>query len=135
MRSNTNEQVTFTKLYSLFINNKAIGLFGLIETFQDPWTAAVFGNGDTDYESGHMYQGYGIHSSKKNGDGVSDLGYNEDLGYYNRLQYKVKTGPNKKLVESFDELQEFTKFIYDSTAQTSLSKWDQVIDVEGFLRA
>ncbi len=112
-------------------------MFGFIETFQDPWTAAVFANGDTDYKSGHMYQGYGTRGISKTELVISDLRYEgEDVNRYNFGQYKVKIGPKNKNVESYKGLQEITKFIKESTVQTTTeSEWEKVLDMDGILRS
>ncbi|KAG1190059.1 hypothetical protein G6F70_009419 [Rhizopus microsporus] len=51
----------------VFLNDQEIGLFGLIETFQDPWTANVFADGDKDYKGGNLYQGVGAGTNNTGG--------------------------------------------------------------------
>lgn len=112
-------------------------MYGLIETFQDPWNAAVFANGDSNYESGHMYQGYGTRVTRELGPIISDLHYEgTDINRYNVGQYKIKVGPKKKSIKSYEGLQEFTKFVTESSTKTTPeSEWEKVLDVDGFLRA
>lgn len=39
----------------LYINNRAIGLFGLAEDFKKPWIRNKFANGDKDFDHGALY--------------------------------------------------------------------------------
>lgn len=100
--------------------------------------AAVFADGSTNYKSGHLYQGVGANYFKSvvaSELAASDLHYEPNLEKYAAGQYKVKAGPNKKDIEAFKELQDFTKFINDSTAGiTSQSEWEKVLDVDGLIR-
>ncbi|KAI8090412.1 coth protein-domain-containing protein [Thamnidium elegans] len=118
----------------LFINNKPIGLYGLIETFQDPWVASQFAGGDKNYASGYLYQGVTA------GDNptipvISNLDYYTNLSYYNAGEYKIKAGPSKKNDEDYTRLQSFTKFIQDANAETTIEEWGQQLDTDGFLRS
>ena len=122
---------------SLFINNQPIGFFGIIENFQEPWTAAVFGHGESDYVSGYLYEGISIGTSIPNKPVASDLRYEgTDINFYNGGQYKIKAGPDKKEASAYKGLQEFTQFVNASTVEkTSPSEWEKRLDVSGFLRA
>lgn len=113
-----------------------MGLYGLIETFQDPWAAATFAEGDTSYVSGSLYQGTG-YMYADNEFFISDLRYEgSNITRYNNGQYKVKAGPNKKSVEAYTNLQEFTKFINESLVEkTPTDEWESRLNVDGFLRA
>lgn len=113
-----------------------MGLYGLIETFQDPWTAATFANGEENYESGSLYQGIGFAFADYE-IFVSDLRYEgTNLSRYANTQYKIKAGPDRKTVDGFANLQQFTKFLNESTlAHTSTDEWESQLHVDGFLRA
>jgi hypothetical protein len=122
------------------MNGQPVGLFGLIETFQDPWLANEFANGDKDYDSGNLYQGAaanleGIGSKEF---AFSDLRYYENVTLYSLGEYKVKAGPakdEKGPEKIYGELQDFTKFIQETNNQTTVSQWEQRINTEGFIRA
>ncbi|GAA5798492.1 hypothetical protein HPULCUR_003896 [Helicostylum pulchrum] len=121
----------------LFIDNKAVGLYGLIETFQDPWVAAEFADGEKDYGAGYLYQGTGLSQLGSRAYTISDLSYEGvDIENYNGGQYKIKAGKHKKRISSYEYLQEFIKFINEtSVSTTSESEWEKKLDVDGFLRA
>ncbi|KAG2237294.1 hypothetical protein INT48_009027 [Thamnidium elegans] len=121
----------------LFIDNKAVGLYGLIETFQDPWAAAEFADGDKGYEAGYLYQGIGFTLDDSKGFKISDLRYEGiNMANYSVGQYKIKAGINKKRINAYQDLQEFTKFIDESSVSTTPeSEWEKKLDVDGFIRA
>ncbi|KAG2237296.1 hypothetical protein INT48_009029 [Thamnidium elegans] len=121
----------------LFIDNKAVGLYGLIETFQDPWAAAEFADGEKGYKSGYLYQGIGLALTSSGEVRASDLRYEGiDMASYRAGQYKIKAGKHKKRINAYQDLQEFTKFINESSVSTTPeSEWEKKLDVDGFLRA
>ncbi|GAA5798493.1 hypothetical protein HPULCUR_003897 [Helicostylum pulchrum] len=118
-------------------NNKAVGLYGLIETFQDPWAAAEFADGEKGYKAGYLYQGIGFSLTSAGVFKVSDLRYEGiDMANYRFGQYKIKAGKHKKRINAYQDLQEFTKFINESSVSTTPeSEWEKKLDVDGFLRA
>lgn len=118
----------------MFINNKPIGLYGLIETFQDPWVASQFAGGDKNYESGYLYQGVTA-GDNQTLPVMSNLDYHSNLSYYNAGEYKIKAGPSKKNDEDYTRLQNFTQFIQDANAETTVEEWKQQLDTDGFLRS
>jgi hypothetical protein len=113
-----------------------MGLFGILETYQDPWPANEFANGEKDYKSGLLYQGIGFNNFGR-GAAISDLRYEgKNITKYDLGQYKIKAGPHKKSADAYEDLQKFTKFINESTVETTPeSEWEKRIDVDGFLRA
>ncbi|EPB83655.1 hypothetical protein HMPREF1544_09571 [Mucor circinelloides 1006PhL] len=120
----------------VFINQKPAGLYGLIETFQDPWTANVFGGGDANYKSGYLYQGQ-IAGPNQTVPVFSDLSYyGENTTLYSLGQYKIKAGTDKdETPDDFKDLQEFTKFINGTTSNTTVEEWEKHLDTEVFTRA
>ncbi|KAI9480424.1 MAG: coth protein-domain-containing protein [Benjaminiella poitrasii] len=120
----------------LVINNRPIGLYGLIETFQDPWLANVFANGDKDYRSGFLYQGR-VLGDNQTEIFFSDLSYyGENLTTYSLGQYEIKAGDQEQgTPEDFEQLKEFTKFINETDENTSVDIWASRLDTEGFIRA
>ncbi|KAF1796993.1 coth protein-domain-containing protein [Mucor lusitanicus] len=120
----------------VFINQKPAGLYGLIETFQDPWTANVFGGGDANYKSGYLYQGQ-IAAPNQTVPVFSDLSYyGENTTLYSLGQYKIKAGTDKdETADDFKDLQEFTKYINSTTSNTTVDEWEKHLDTEVFTRA
>ncbi|KAI8090406.1 coth protein-domain-containing protein [Thamnidium elegans] len=121
----------------LFVDNKAAGLYGLIEAFQDPWSATEFADGKKGYKSGYLYQGVGYAQLSSGGFKISDLRYEGiDMANYRAGQYKIKAGKHKKRINAYQDLQEFTKFIDESSVSTTPeSEWEKKLDVDGFIRA
>ncbi|KAI9271978.1 coth protein-domain-containing protein [Sporodiniella umbellata] len=113
----------------LFINNHEVGLYGLIEPFQDPWTANEFSNGNRDYVSGMLYQGSGRSPNSL----ISDLSYMHNLTAYADGQYKIKAGEEN----NFRPLQKLTKFIeYGPTQdEDSAEVWNYKLDMDTVIRA
>lgn len=121
-------------LHRVFINNKPVGLYGIIETFQDPWVASEFAGGSKDYTSGYLYQGQAA-AENATLPVLSDLEYYPNISYYNAGQYKIKAGPSKKNDVDYADLQKFTKFIADSSTNTTTEEWEKVFDTTSFMRA
>ncbi|KAG1138751.1 hypothetical protein G6F37_010273 [Rhizopus arrhizus] len=113
----------------VFLNDKEIGLFGLIETFQDPWTALEFGDGDEDYDGGNVYQANGRSSTHHD----SDLGYMKNLTAYGDGQYELKAGKKG----DFAPLQKLTRFIADAPVEDKniVDIWNSKINMDTYLRA
>lgn len=122
--------------YSVFFNNKPAGFYGFIETFQDPWLANEFADGDKDYKSGYLYQGQAM-SMTQTQFLVSDLSYyGDNTTLYNLGQYKIKAGTKKdEKPKDYKELLEFTKFINETTNDTSVKEWNKKLETDGFTRA
>ncbi|KAI8645156.1 coth protein-domain-containing protein [Parasitella parasitica] len=120
----------------VFINKKPVGLYGLIETFQDPWVANVFAGGDTNYKPGLLYQGQ-VAGPNQSEDVFSDLSYyGKNTTLYNLGQYKIKTGAGKKETSAdYEELQKFTKFINSTSSKTTVDEWEEHLDTKVFTRA
>ncbi|KAI8636405.1 coth protein-domain-containing protein [Parasitella parasitica] len=120
----------------LFINKQSAGLYGLIETFQDPWTANVFAGGDISYKPGYLYQGQ-LASENQTVPVFSDLSYyGENTTLYSLGQYKIKAGTEKdETPDDFKELQEFTQFINSTSSDTTVEEWEKHLDTEIFTRA
>jgi hypothetical protein len=78
-----------------------------------------------------LYQGVGFAGPFGKELVLSDLHYEgTNITRYGLGQYKIKAGPSKKSVDSFKDLQEFMKFINDSTTEiTSESAWEKRLDI------
>lgn len=113
---------TFYHTYtSVFINNQAIGLFGLIEVYKKPWIKDVFGDNQVNI----LYQGLGYSKESNDHNQCADLQYNPDLQSYDYNQYKIKV--SGKDDDGYQSLQSFTKTIVDDT-------WMKHANVESFIR-
>ncbi|KAI8890425.1 coth-domain-containing protein [Backusella circina FSU 941] len=101
----------------VFVNGKELGLFGLIETFEAPWSANTLeGNGG-------LYQG-------KRTDVLADLGYYSNHGAYKKGQYELK---QKGTTSGLQPIIDFTQFIHEGS--TSVVEWNKWINVDSFLRS
>ncbi|CEP19078.1 hypothetical protein [Parasitella parasitica] len=125
----------------LFINERPIGLFTLMEKYDKNWLANEFNAGKDDYAHGILYEGQG--GSK---DSVrADLSYKGDNpSAYNASAYSVSE-KSKLGVESLDDLTTFIKFINDQrvfqktadaeSVSATVPEWEMRLDVENFLVA
>ncbi|KAI7875102.1 hypothetical protein K492DRAFT_199439 [Lichtheimia hyalospora FSU 10163] len=118
----------------LYINDQAIGLFGLIEKFKNPWLRNEFANGDKDYQQGTLYQGkYTNAKAELLGDRVSDLSYYGDNPWPYKLgEYKIAEDPSSG-ASNYQALIELTKFL--SSAPATVDAWEAHWDMESVLRA
>lgn len=121
----------------VFMNDQPLGLFGIIETFQDPWLANTFANGSSSYKNGYLYQGVFMTPQSAAQGHISDLSYMSNLTAYGDGQYKIKQEASKGDKVNWEPLQEFTEFI--STAPTNQSDavatWRKHLDTDSFLRS
>jgi hypothetical protein len=128
----------------VFLNNRAIGLYSLLEKYDDVWLANEFGPApasESKYENGIFYEGEGGKQDNTRAD-LSYKGENQSL--YNSSAYSIAEKPAQTgSTNDFTELISFTKFINDqlnfqqSNNSTMISyttkEWEKQIDVEGFL--
>ncbi|KAI8970672.1 coth protein-domain-containing protein [Pilobolus umbonatus] len=120
----------------LFINGKAIGFYGIMESFDNTWLRAKFADADRHYKPGYLYQGNAFPPGGYDINFIADLSYHfGDYEAYGAGQYKVKGGPEKKTLEDYEELDKFALFINETNVNTSLEKWNNHLDVDGFLRS
>lgn len=108
----------------------------MIETFQDPWAANVFADGDANYKSGYLYQGQ-LAVENQTVPVFSDLSYyGENTTLYSLGQYKIKAGTDKdETPDDYKDLQEFTKYVHSTTSNTTVDEWEKHLDTEVFTRA
>ncbi|CAO3699519.1 unnamed protein product [Rhizopus stolonifer] len=134
----TNQPGTRASYIRLFLNSRAIGLFTMIEKYDDTWLEREF-NPDKNqtYSNGVLYEGNGGKSEENRADlSYKNLEDFEDNGYTIEEDPKDQNG-------TFVELMNFTAFIRDqaaleqtrnATLEASLiADWEKQIDVEGFL--
>lgn len=106
----------------------------MIETFQDPWLANEFADGNNEYKSGYLYQAVTIKENQTI-PVISDLSYYSNLSFYSAGEYKIKAGPTKENDADYVDLQEFTKFVSEANISTASSEWDTHLECEGFIRS
>ncbi|KAI8638351.1 coth protein-domain-containing protein [Parasitella parasitica] len=136
-----NQPATKASYVRLFINDRPIGLFTLMEKYDKNWLANEFNAGKSDYAHGILYEGQG--GSK---DSVrADLSYKGDNpSAYNASAYSVSE-KSKLGAESLDDLTTFIKFINDQrlfqktasaeSISATVPEWEKQLDVENFLVA
>jgi hypothetical protein len=101
----------------VFINGQELGLFGLVETFETPWSENTL-NG-----VGNLYQG-------KRTNVLADLGYSSSHGAYRTGQYELK---QKGSTSSLQPLIDLTHFI--AQGSMSVEEWNKWLNVDSFLRS
>lgn len=127
----------------MFLNGRAVGLYSLLEKYDDTWLANEFGpskaSQNKKYANGILYEGEG----GKKDQNRADLSYKgENQALYNASAYAIDEKPAKG-PNDFTELIAFTKFINDQLVlqksgnkakiSASTTEWEEWIDVEGFL--
>ncbi|KAI8981845.1 coth protein-domain-containing protein [Mycotypha africana] len=104
----------------VIMNGQQLGLYGLVETFKDPWIANSFEGGDTERNFGNLYQATYSSPASSALNITSDLSYYENITHYQLGQYTLKEGSLSKHEESnFKPLQDFTKFIAETGSSSN----------------
>ncbi|KAI8878014.1 coth-domain-containing protein, partial [Backusella circina FSU 941] len=143
----------------VFLNNEAVGLFGLAEVFKNPWIQNEFANGDSDYKQGALFvadvSGGGQNMtmggnstqggplSQSSGGGMDSMG-SADLSYlgdnvtlYEDGSYKVKEDPSKGSA-NFTRIMDLARFIDNApnttTTNDDVALWQEKMDTDSFLR-
>lgn len=108
----------------VFMNERELGLFGIIDTFKSNWLSNVFADGSSSYKNGYLYQG------------ASDLSYMTNSTAYANGQYKIKKEASGGSKDDYDPLIELTKFIAEAPTNGTdvVEKWNEKIDVDSVLR-
>lgn len=121
----------------VFMNNHELGLFGIIETFKDPWLANTFGNGDSKYKNGYLYQGVYQTPESASQNLTSDLSYVNNVTAYSLGQYRIKQEATKGKSVDWKPLMDLTKFIATAPTNTpdAVTKWNTQLDTESVLRS
>ncbi|KAG2205639.1 hypothetical protein INT47_007995 [Mucor saturninus] len=147
----------------VYINDKAAGLYGLVEHVRDEWVQNEFGNGSKNFKHGALYVA-DINADLANTstttnitkrDGVMDrsiAGENEisnpavscsllylgnNITAYNSGPYSVKSDPSVGTA-NYTRIMDLTKFISErpivSVTDSSATIWEEKMDVDSFLR-
>lgn len=122
----------------MFLNDRPVGIYTLMEKYDKTWLANEFANGSEDYNYGTLYEGEGGKSKER-----ASLQYlGDDPQAYNKSAYSISEKP-KVGIESFDDLVQFTKFIDDQIKfqkqatkeqiSATIPEWEKRFEVEGFL--
>ncbi|KAI7894225.1 coth protein-domain-containing protein, partial [Mucor mucedo] len=147
-----------------YINERAIGLFGLTEHIKGDWVKNVFGHGSKDYKHGALYigninAGQGNATQKrpppvplknqtrslnainkvKNENATSSLFYlGSDVRAYSAGQYSMKVKPSDGDKADFTCIMDLTKFIQSQPTtpvdNSVVPLWTDKMDVDSFLR-
>ncbi|KAG2215194.1 hypothetical protein INT46_001470 [Mucor plumbeus] len=121
----------------VLLNDREIGLFGLIDTFHNPWLANVFDNGNDKYKNGNLYQAVFSTAKSSAANHISDLSFYDNITAYQDGQYEVKVDAAKGKKNNFEPLMKFTEFISTAPTNTSdaVATWQKELDTDSFLRA
>ncbi|KAI8085487.1 coth protein-domain-containing protein [Thamnidium elegans] len=122
----------------LFLNDRPIGLFSLLEKYDDLWLQNQFN--EDPKSNGVLYEGEG----GKDDETRADLSYKgDDATAYADTAYAISEDPAVGAKNDLSDLISFTKFINDQlefqkTASSAdiartTSLWEKQLDVEGFL--
>lgn len=126
-------------LNRVFLNDRPVGLYTIMEKYDKAWLTNEFANGSKDYNYGTLYEGEGG-KTPQNRASLEYLG--DDPAAYSNAAYSISEKP-KVGIESFDDLVQFTKFIHDQLEfqkqatqeqlSASVAEWKKQFEVEGFL--
>ncbi|KAI8368865.1 coth protein-domain-containing protein [Choanephora cucurbitarum] len=119
----------------LLINNREVGLFGIMDTFHNPWLANVFAEGD---KHGNLYQGNFQSPESAKAHHISDLDfYHSNLTAYQAGQYKIKANAYDQKEDDYRPLMDFTEFIANAPTEgpTAVESWNERLDIDSFLRS
>ncbi|KAF7722851.1 hypothetical protein EC973_002653 [Apophysomyces ossiformis] len=120
----------------LFINDRAIGLFLLVEKYDDTWLKNEF-HGGVGRKHGVLYEGKGI---GKDSQTSSDLSYHgSNTASYIESAYELKELDTEEKSSDFHDLMELTKFIdaqikaVKEASNETKDAWEGHLDVRVFL--
>ncbi|KAI9266333.1 coth protein-domain-containing protein [Helicostylum pulchrum] len=122
----------------LFLNDRPIGLFSLLEKYDDLWLQNQFN--EDPKSNGVLYEGEGGQKDETR----ADLSYKgDDATAYTNTAYSISEDPAVGTKNDLSDLISFTKFINDqlefqktaSSAEIDRTTllWEKQLDVEGFL--
>jgi spore coat protein CotH len=128
----------------VFINNQAIGLFGLAENFKTPWVRNEFNNGEKKSNQGALYVcGLSGMLDDSNTSGnltnttiLSDLSYFSDNTTLYSIPCPVKEDPATGAA-NYTRIMDFAKFLSEQSTSVDdsvIPLWEEKIDVTSFLR-
>ncbi|KAI7879856.1 coth protein-domain-containing protein [Mucor mucedo] len=147
----------------VYINDKAVGLFGLVEHIKDEWVQNEFGNGSKKFKHGALFVAdinvkqpnttSATNMTKRDGamdsilagrneidnpKAVSSLLYlGNNISDYSLGQYAVKSDPSVGTA-NYTRIMDFAKFISeqptDHVDDSAAAIWEEKIDVDSFLR-
>lgn len=147
----------------VYINDKAIGLFGLVEHIKDEWVQNEFGNGSKDFKHGALYVAdinvgqtnttLAVNMTKRDGamenliagkneidnpKAISSLLYlGNNISAYSAGQYAAKSDPSVGTA-NYTRIMDLTKFISEQPTtpvdDSVAPLWEEKIDVDSFLR-
>ncbi|KAG1110815.1 hypothetical protein G6F42_015217 [Rhizopus arrhizus] len=117
----------------VFMNDQELGLFGIVDAFNDPWLSNVFADGDSSYKHGYLYQ------AKLSGanNHTSDLSYYENITAYADGQYKIKEEATGGEKDNYKPLMDLTKFIAEAPTNSSdaVNEWNKKFNMDSVIRS
>lgn len=128
----------------VFINNQAVGLFGLAEDFKSHWVRNEFNNGKKNSNQGALYicdlngklDNSSLSGNLTNTTKLSDLSYFSDNATLYSIPYPAKEDPATGTA-NYTRIMDFTKFLSEqsiSVDDSVIPLWEEKIDVTSFLR-
>ncbi|KAI9264731.1 coth protein-domain-containing protein [Sporodiniella umbellata] len=126
---------TGTSYVRVILNQQDLGLFGIIEHFENPWLANVFADADGDYQQGPLFSA--IYRGSKNKSLKSDLTYYSDLSLYADGEYKIRQNAADVNTDGFGPLQTLAQMIDNAptTGQDAVYTWKSFLDMDSVLRS
>ncbi|KAG1501186.1 hypothetical protein G6F46_005089 [Rhizopus delemar] len=117
----------------VFMNDQELGLFGILDTFKDPWLSNVFADGDSSYKHGYLYQAKLAGANNH----TSDLSYNENITAYADGQYKIKEEATGGEKDNYKPLMDLTKFIAEAPTNSSdaVNEWNKKFNMDSVVRS
>ncbi|KAG0752923.1 hypothetical protein G6F62_011902 [Rhizopus arrhizus] len=117
----------------VFMNDQELGLFGIVEGFNDPWLSNVFAGGDLSYKHGYLYQAKFIGANNP----AADLSYYENITEYADGQYKIKEDATGGEKDNYKPLMDLTKFIAEAPTNSSdaVNEWNKRFDMDSVVRS
>ncbi|KAG1137492.1 hypothetical protein G6F37_011205 [Rhizopus arrhizus] len=117
----------------VFMNDQELGLFGIVDAFNDPWLSNVFADGDSSYKHGYLYQ------AKLSGanNHTSDLSYYENITAYADGQYKIREEATGGEKVNYKPLMDLTKFIAEAPTNGSdaVNEWNKKFNMDSVIRS
>ncbi|KAI8074639.1 coth protein-domain-containing protein [Gongronella butleri] len=117
----------------VFLNQRPIGLYLVVEQYDDNFLQNTFNAGKKKYNNGILYEGSDVN---KHTNRAADLSYHgDDVAYYNQSAYDIAEAPKDDKKDNYDQLIQFTKFIDGQLKATNKSAdaWKNQLDANGML--
>ncbi|KAI8382345.1 coth protein-domain-containing protein [Blakeslea trispora] len=134
MLNAANQPATRASYVRVFINDRPVGLYSMLEKYDKTWLENEFGDSST----GILYEAQGGSHNNR-----ADLSYKgSQPSAYESSAYSVseesKMGANglndlSSFIQFIHDQQQFQKTADDKAISATIPKWEEQLDVEGFL--